>query len=416
MWDRVFDDLTWVSKNLYSSRIKTRRVRSHALSRPITRRTTRTRQTPSGLRETRMSQGRPDVRRLASRPVLVSAPQPRPTDFGMQTIPSTRLDARFLEISVAEPAAAHAAIANRYCAYRERGPGGGAIAPVVLHGAACGAIAISTLTFGRDIEIEPDDLGACLLVTTTTNGRAGITAGHAHYGGGPGTTVLSVASDRPRFHYDPATEVLKVQLDHRRVSAACWRMMRHPGRAPLRFDAAMRDSHALTRWFMLLDFVMTTLNESDAALREYLAPSIEEMLTVTLLDTQPHNYTAELHRSSGVIAPKQLRRAVEFMEARLGQALTLAEIAEAADCSIRSLSRAFSAFRQTTPMQHLNHLRLEKVRSELLSDADAATTISTIALRYGFGHLSAFNQQYRRRYGETPSQTRKRARDGAFQR
>ncbi|MCO2667410.1 AraC family transcriptional regulator, partial [Pseudomonas aeruginosa] len=51
----------------------------------------------------------------------------------MQTIPSTRLDARFLEISVAEPAAAHAAIANRYCAYRERGPGGGAIAPVVLH-------------------------------------------------------------------------------------------------------------------------------------------------------------------------------------------------------------------------------------------------------------------------------------------
>ncbi|MFP3409964.1 hypothetical protein SB757_35685, partial [Pseudomonas sp. SIMBA_065] len=76
--------------------------------------------------------------------------------------------------------------------------------------------------------------------------------------------------------------VLKVQLDHRRVSAACWRMMRHPGRAPLRFETAMRDSHALTRWFMLLDFVVTTLNECDAALREYLAPSIEEMLTVTL--------------------------------------------------------------------------------------------------------------------------------------
>ncbi len=333
----------------------------------------------------------------------------------MLTLPSSCLAGRFLELSVDEPAAARSTIANRYCSYRERGPTADAIAPIVLHSVVCGPFAVSTLTFGRNIEIEPDDLGACLLITTTTKGRAGMTAGQAnYYGGGPGSTVLSVASDRPRFHYDPAAEVLKVQLDHRRVSAACWRMMRYPGRAPLRFETAMRDSHALTRWFMLLDFVVTTLNESDAALREYLAPSIEEMLTVTLLDTQPHNYTAELHRSNGVIAPKQLRRAVEFMEARLGQALTLAEIAEAADCSIRSLSRAFSAFRQTTPMQHLNHLRLEKVRTELLSDADAATTISTIALRYGFGHLSAFNQQYRRRYGETPSQTRKRARDGAF--
>ncbi|VWB69885.1 AraC family regulatory protein [Burkholderia lata] len=332
----------------------------------------------------------------------------------MLTLPSARLAARFLELSVNELEAAHSAIANRYCNYRVCAQAADAIAPIVLHGVECGLFAVSTLAFGRTIEIEPDDLGACLLITTTIRGRAGMTAGQAqYYGGEPGATVLGLASDSPRFHYEPTAEVLKVQLDHRRVSAACWRMMRHPGRAPLRFEIAMRDSHALTRWFMLLDFVVTTLNESDAVLRDYLAPSVEEMLIVTLLDTQPHNYTAELHRSSGVIAPKQLRRAVEFMEARLGQALTLTEIAAAADCSIRSLSRAFSAFRQTTPMQHLNHLRLEKIRTELISNVGSAATISTIALQYGFTHLSAFNLQYRRRYGETPSQTRRRARDSS---
>ncbi len=340
--------------------------------------------------------------------------QSHPRTFGMQTLSLPRLDARFLELSVDEPAAARAVIANRYCAYRERGSTTDAIAPIVLHSAVCGSVAVSTLTFGRDIEIEPDDLGSCLLVTTTTKGRATRVTDHACHGGGPGATVLSVASDRPRFHYDPDGEVLKVQLDHRRVSAACWRMMQRQGHAPLRFDAEMRDPTALRRWFMLLEFVVATLNDSGAALLDHLAPSLEEMLTITLLDTQPHNYSDALRMSRGAVAPKQLRRAVEFMEARLGHALTLAEIADAADCSIRSLSRAFSEFRQTTPMRHLNHLRLEKVRTELLSGDDAATTISTIALRYGFDHLGAFNQQYRRRYGETPSQTRKRVRDGAF--
>ena len=213
--------------------------------------------------------------------------QSRPRTFGMQTLSSPRLDARFLELSVDEPAAARSVIANRYCTYRERGPTADAIAPIVLHSAVCGSVAVSTLTFGRDIEIEPDDLGSCLLVTTTTKGRAALVTDHACHGGGPGATVLSVASDRPRFHYDPDGEVLKVQLDHRRVSAACWRMMQRQGRAPLRFDTGMRDPNALRRWFMLLEFVVATLNDSAAALIDHLAPSLEEMLTITLLDTQP---------------------------------------------------------------------------------------------------------------------------------
>lgn len=334
---------------------------------------------------------------------------------GTQTTPLMRLAAQFLDIATDELAVAHAAIANRYCAYRERYDARPAVAPTVLHSVACGPMVLSTLSFGRNMEIEPEDLGACLLVTTTLKGRTGLLTDHARCGGGPGTTMLSVASDRPRFHYDSRGEVLKVQFDHRRVSAACWRMLRRQGHDPLRFERAMSNPNALRRWLALLDFVVTTLNESDAALRDHLAPSLEEMLILTLLDAQPHNYTDALRMARAEsIAPRQWHRAVEFMEAQLGQALTLAEIARAAGCSIRSLSRAFKEFKQTTPMQHLNHLRLEKVRAELQASTMPTTAIATIAMRYGFNHLGAFNQQYRERYGETPSQTRKRRCEGVF--
>lgn len=332
----------------------------------------------------------------------------------MQMTSMPYLDKRFLELSVQQVTAAYTVIAKRYGSYRERHFEHNTNSPIILHSATCGAIGVSTLTFGRAIEIEPDDLASSLLVMTTLKGQVELVTGHAHYGGGPGSTVISEASDKPRFHYNATGEVLKIQLDHRRVSAACWRLLQRQGTKPLRFETAMRDSNVLRRWFMLLHFLVTTLNDSDPALLDCMAPGLEEALTFTLLDTQQHNYTSKLRMPSDAIAPRQLRRAVEFMETRLEQPQTLAQIASEAGCSIRSLSRAFKQFRHTTPMKHLNHLRLEKVRARLLEPLSSGETIVTIALHYGFSHLSAFNLQYKRLYGETPSQTRNRVSNGVF--
>jgi len=330
----------------------------------------------------------------------------------MPISPSLRLNERFLDLYVQDLPAAQAAISQRYCSYRVRHATTDTTSPIVLHSAVSGAVTLSTLTFGRDIEIEPEDLDSCLLITTTMKGHTELATHHTRYGGGPGTTALSVAADQPRFHYTPAGEVLKVQLDSRRVSAVCWRLMQRQGQQALRFNTQMTDPEALRRWLMLLDFVVSTLNDSDIALRTSLAPSIEEMLTLTLLDIQAHNYSDALRSPITNITPKQLRLAIDFMEAHFEQALTLAQIADEANCSIRSLSRAFQQFRQTTPMQHLNELRLQKVHEELLNTASSTQSIAALALQHGFSHLSSFNQQYRRRYAESPSQTRARAHDG----
>lgn len=330
----------------------------------------------------------------------------------MPISPSLRLNERFLELYVQDLPAAQAAISRRYCSYRVRHATTDTTSPIVLHSAVSGAVTLSTLTFGRDIEIEPEDLDSCLLITTTMKGHTELATHHTRYGGGPGTTAVSVAADQPRFHYTPAGEVLKVQLDSRRVSAVCWRLMQRQGQQALRFNTQMTDPEALRRWLMLLDFVVSTLNDSDMALRTSLAPSIEEMLTLTLLDIQAHNYSDALRSPITNITPKQLRLAIDFMEAHFEQALTLSQIADEANCSIRSLSRAFQQFRQTTPMQHLNELRLQKVHEELLNTASSTQSIAALALQHGFSHLSSFNQQYRRRYAESPSQTRARAHDG----
>jgi len=58
-----------------------------------------------------------------------------------------------------------------------------------------------------------------------------------------------------------------------------------------------------------------------------------------------------------------------------------------------------------TPKQYLHHLRLNAIRKELIkSDPDTAK-ISEIALKYGFFHSSHFGSEYKKIFGETPSQT-----------
>jgi AraC-like DNA-binding protein len=55
--------------------------------------------------------------------------------------------------------------------------------------------------------------------------------------------------------------------------------------------------------------------------------------------------------------------------------------------------------------------RLRQVREALLA-ADPEANVTTIASNAGFTHLSRFSIEYRRRFGEKPSETLKSRRRG----
>jgi transcriptional regulator GlxA family with amidase domain len=87
----------------------------------------------------------------------------------------------------------------------------------------------------------------------------------------------------------------------------------------------------------------------------------------------------------------------------------VSDIAHAAGVSTRTLYRAFARHRGAPPISHLRRSRLEQVRCRLES-AQAGDTVSAIALDFGFSHLGRFASSYRRVFGETPSETLRRAR------
>ena len=105
--------------------------------------------------------------------------------------------------------------------------------------------------------------------------------------------------------------------------------------------------------------------------------------------------------------PRGVRRALDAMRANLGHTWRLTELAAIAGTSGRTLQRQFLSFVGKTPRAVLRDMGLECARRELLQGTQGVT-IMDVALRCGFPHCGRFSIAYRRRYGETPSQTLKR--------
>jgi AraC-like DNA-binding protein/tetratricopeptide (TPR) repeat protein len=113
------------------------------------------------------------------------------------------------------------------------------------------------------------------------------------------------------------------------------------------------------------------------------------------------------HASTGSLQPRAVRRALDAMHANVGHRWTVAELAAVAGSSGRTLQRQFLTFLGKTPHAVLRDIGFERARRELLQGA-AGEKIMDVAARCGLPHFGRFAVEYRRRYGETPSQTLKR--------
>ncbi|MGH2857837.1 MAG: helix-turn-helix domain-containing protein [Solirubrobacteraceae bacterium] len=103
-----------------------------------------------------------------------------------------------------------------------------------------------------------------------------------------------------------------------------------------------------------------------------------------------------------------LQAALDELERSLGEPdLCPARVAERIGVSTRYLHRLFADRGQTIGCCILER-RLERCRSDLEDPAGRHLTVAWIACRHGFGDLAYFARAFKRRYGVTPSEHRRR--------
>ena len=118
---------------------------------------------------------------------------------------------------------------------------------------------------------------------------------------------------------------------------------------------------------------------------------------------------AENGSGSSLRAARRLfRRAMERCEdGDLG--VSPAELALELDVSLRSLQLAFHACMGLPPARYLRRLRLNRAHQRLMEMEPGEGSVGQVAADLGFTQLGRFAGEYRRLFGEVPSETLRRA-------
>lgn len=162
-----------------------------------------------------------------------------------------------------------------------------------------------------------------------------------------------------------------------------------------------------------LHFAVGELECEDSMLWETSAMArFEELLITGLLLSHPHNYSEALRRLDRPVAPRDVKRAIEYIQAQLGEGVTLTEIVEQSHVPGRTLFKHFRDFTGVSPMRYLNNARFNCVR-DALRHAQPGELVSQIAMRCGFTHMGRFSVEYRQRFAEAPSSTLAHGRHGS---
>lgn len=123
---------------------------------------------------------------------------------------------------------------------------------------------------------------------------------------------------------------------------------------------------------------------------------------LTTLASFPNTFTEALRRpAQRTGAPATVRRALLFIDENAHLPITVDDVAMASFISTRGLQYAFRRALDMTPADALRRARLDGARRDL--QAGDGTSVSAIARRWGFTHVSRFTTAYREAYGTAPA-------------
>ncbi|MEV4350629.1 helix-turn-helix transcriptional regulator [Actinoplanes sp. NPDC049596] len=185
-----------------------------------------------------------------------------------------------------------------------------------------------------------------------------------------------------------------------------------PGRAaqPIRFTGYRpMSARAALFWAKTYDHVRDYVGGLSPEDEPLLVGSAVQMLASVTLSAFPNTALSDPTIEDRHDAhPATVRRAVRFIEDYAHLDITPADIAATARVTIRALQLAFRRHLGTTPTALLRRVRLEQAHRQLLAADPATTTVSAVAMQWGFASHSTFTAHYREAYGVLPSVTLRR--------
>ncbi|KFK95703.1 MULTISPECIES: AraC family transcriptional regulator [unclassified Serratia (in: enterobacteria)] len=275
-----------------------------------------------------------------------------------------------------------------------------------MHYIPMGDIALGRLRYGTEVALVPDKLEAFFLVQMPLTGTAIIDSGGRSLHSTPALASLISPEESTQMRWAADNDQFLVRISRSLLERTLVGQLGHAFESPLVFELGFAWQECQV-WRALMSYLLESASKNPDILQHKLIVSqIEQLVSVTLLSVHQHNYKDHLSKNRSMIRPKHVRKAQEYLQAHAHEPIVMEQLAQIAGVSMRSLYAGFKDFLDVSPMKYLRDVRMERVRLELLSGE--ASSVTGVALRWGFAHMGRFSAEYKARFGETPSQSLKR--------
>ena len=176
----------------------------------------------------------------------------------------------------------------------------------------------------------------------------------------------------------------------------------------LRNTAMVFDSPVAVEFAGFLSGLLDTSRHNPASLQNdqtqrQIADEFHDLIS-TCLNTGVHN-TSHTVRAG---RDRLVRRVRKYLDRAWDEPVNVTDICEDLSVTRRTLQNAMQEVLGVSPQTYLKAIRLNGVRRALKNKDRQHESIADTACHWGFWDLSQFAQDYRRLFGELPSETRRR--------
>ena len=271
-------------------------------------------------------------------------------------------------------------------------------------------ISFNYLYFGEEVVISAPRPTNYYHLQFILDGECGVQSNSGNYIA-TRDTALTVNPYHPEnFIYSEDCRKVIVRVEKDRMDSYLTDILGFPIKKPVEFsqvvDIASEELKSLQR---MVQFFCEELNAKQPSLlsSDYLSTPIETLFLRAFLHAVPNNYSHLLSNMGAKAIPASIRKVDHFIHENLTEDITMNDLTDVAGLSVRVLYKTFERYKFMAPMAYLKKIRLEKIRERLTSGNPDGETITELALEYNFNHLSRFAADYKKHFGELPSETLK---------
>lgn len=275
--------------------------------------------------------------------------------------------------------------------------------------AEAGGAAVGDLSYGCEVAIDRPAHHRYLAIGIPVAGHLMTTyRGRRHVVSAGRSMALIGPGDQLHLTWSPGCELLTLRIDNEALRSTLRTLAPQADDRPLRFTTPIVPFDAGIAVYgaaRLLADVFERYHTSGDASRRIIDRLSDQILSTVLLSLE-HTHSDELIRATQPCRPTAVSVAVDLVAAETSAIHSVADLAQRAGVSVRALELGFRKALNVTPQAFLHRTRLAKAHRDLVAaDPGDGTTVTEVALRWGFAHTGRFAARYRETYGVMPSVT-----------